>query len=313
MLAWLWLGGCSPDPCFCTQEPPWISQPPAALPPAAVVDRFAVHAVDALDVLWVVDDGPAMAEWLPSLADEAIQYVDALGAAGVDVHLGVVRSDLAAGGALLDLGGAPFLAAGDDPTTLADALRGLSLTGPPESAVLGAAYLAIQSDPPGFLRDGVELYTVAFAVADDATPAEALPPGGFGAWYAGLPVPTTFSVVSDDGWPTLQRTADLLEGDPSATDGWSEPLAARCARRPRTLHLSELPALDTVTVTFLPPGGEPVAVPRSEWREDGSFSAGWSYDADDNEIVLLDVAPLPGEVAEIVYLPWSSVSETTLQ
>lgn len=309
MLAWLWFAGCAREICFCGDPPVVVRPPRVDVPVPAVVDRFPVRAVDALDVLWVVDDGPAMAEWLPALADEAAVYLGALAAAGVDARIGVVRSDLAAGGALVDLGGAPFLATGDDPAPLADALRDLALTGPEEPAALGAAYLAVLAAPAELLREDVELYTVVFASADDATPAAALPPGGFAGWYGGLPVQTTLSVVADPFVPTLERTADLLEGDLSAAAGWSEALAARCARHPRTLHLSAIPALDSLTVTLTRPSGEPVSVPRAELLADGSFAAGWAYDADDNEAVLVDFAPLPGEVAEVGYLPAGSLTD----
>ena len=144
-----------------------------------IESRFWQPSNFTVDLLFVIDRSPAMAPFLPALERNLPALMDVLQSRILDLHVGVVASDLAEDGALIAPPGGNFLQYRDRPDgfaanfdgQLGDALSSIGLLGAegtlPSRPI--AAMRRALSNPAnaGFVRDQAFLVVVILSAGDD--------------------------------------------------------------------------------------------------------------------------------------------------
>lgn len=216
-----------------------------------------------LDVLFVIDDTPAMAPFRAGVVASAARLAEALEPDGLpspSLHFAVTTADAIAGGALHQTAAAPHGYLSDIltpegvrvrsyPGGLVDALAGVldvgaASTSPNEP--LEAARLALGTQ--GFRRPGARLVLVVIAAQDDASPADVssysapwLDPAQQTTFVIGIyprPAPRLDALLATFGQRGMFTAIDQADFgavlDPLAQI-WTSSLACPCAPRPLDL------------------------------------------------------------------------------
>ena len=143
--------------------------------PIFVEDSFVQAPLPKLDVLWVIDDTPSMAEEQIALAEALSTFTDALSQADLAWQVGVVRTDISGEDAGV-LQGLPWVITPslDDPAGALAEAAAVGLAGQPPESGVAAAWLAL-SEPlrnglnSGLRRSDAALHIVIVSDSDDAS------------------------------------------------------------------------------------------------------------------------------------------------
>jgi hypothetical protein len=165
LTSFLLLGSCSEFGISDTDE--------IVTDPIILEDVFVQAPLPRLDVLWVIDDTPSMADEQAALAAAISPFTDGLQDAGLSWQIGVVRTDISGEDAGV-LQGLPWVinSSTDDPASALAAAASVGLNGQPPEAGLGAAWLAL-TDPlrgglnRGLRRSDAALHIVVVSDGDD--------------------------------------------------------------------------------------------------------------------------------------------------
>ncbi len=224
-----------------------------------LVDQFVISGTDQVDILFVVDDTQAMAEYQDELADLGAAVLDYLATTVLDAHLGVVTADPEDFGRLRVEGAYRYV---DSDTNHSEevlsALLDVGTEGTHPFAALDVAYAAIETQGgefnTGFLREGSALHFLVLAGADDAS--EQLSAAEFGLWLSGLGDSNElvgFSAVAPDSSEPWSDLVDLSDGVllPIDEAEWSHVLSTQDLTGPaplRTFPLAVRPDPRTLAV-----------------------------------------------------------------
>ncbi len=145
--------------------------------PITLEERFTQVPLPKLDVLWVIDNTPSMADEQLALSSALTSFTAGLQDAGVAWQVGVVKTDILDDDAGV-LQGVPWVItpAQEDLDIALAAAAAVGLDGQPPEAGLGAAWLAL-TEPlasglnRGFRRDDAALHIVVMSDGDDASEA----------------------------------------------------------------------------------------------------------------------------------------------
>jgi hypothetical protein len=273
-------------PTFGDLCQPAIANPrPLRLPEQGRDETFVAPA--PWDLLWVVDDGPAMEAVQAELAAQLPAFVTRL--ATFDVHLAVVPADparatLSGWVAAADPGAGAFLA---------DSVR-LGTDGPAVPAPLDALTVALGSDSVGFLREGAGLTVVVVTTQDDPSAESFVEP-----FLAAAPAAPgrVLSVLGDPAASSGLFAASAATGGLALDVGqpdWAlalSDLADAANGLQDEFFLSRWPNPDTVHLQVFCPGG-------AVFEFDGSD---YDYDPVQNSVTFLEYLPEPGSTVVVEY------------
>lgn len=137
-----------------------------------VIETFTQNEAESTDVLWVIDDDPAMSDRLDDLVDATASLIDGYQSLGVDAHIGVIDGDYTSDDRAGQMIGG-FVRASDSDAADALAANLLAATaGSPDLAFFDATQAAISepllsSSNAGFRREDAPLAIVAYVRNDD--------------------------------------------------------------------------------------------------------------------------------------------------
>lgn len=275
----------------------------AAAYPEPVQEEFVQRGNLQADVLWVVDDGPAMEPAQQAAGLAAWSYVADL-AELVDFQLGVVSTrDPALRGDL------PVLTAGttDAAVHFAGALQVGTVEGEP-AAGLATALAAVtppmtSPDGPnfGFVRDDALLYVVVLSSRDDASAGEALEP--VLAMLEARPDPERVVISGIAAFPQCAETPTMRYHDAVIYTGGVEVCLQELVASP--LEAVQALADDAARVrdTFAL-AGEPLDGIQAVTVDGEVLLAGWSHDPESNAIRFeLGHVPDNGQLVAVRYHP----------
>ena len=154
------------------------------------LDTFVQEPASEVDILWVVDDSPSMAEEQARLADAFGEFAAGLEETNIDFRIGVVTTDMDLDNTErgMMVGDTPFLTPADDYVSEFQNRIRVGTGGSDKEKGLSAALYAI-SEPMmsgangGFLRKGATLAINFVSDEDDCSDNEALAGEGGDACY----------------------------------------------------------------------------------------------------------------------------------
>lgn len=249
------------------------------------------HPNPTLDVLFVIDDSPAMAAHQTALATNLRRWVNVLDniEGGLpSVHIGVVSADPNKGGRLLNAptsSGCPtptgsFVVDHSDPWWMCgsdssarcgeknyDAGLGdvlgcigeLGASGPATQQPLAMAVKALDGSVPansGFLRAEADLFIVVVGASDDHSPGSVASYAEQLAALADGDRWMSVATVAPEGAPRIEALADELAGSKISIDAadWSDALATAASWYAQVLALSCIEGADPTDVEISEPG-----------------------------------------------------------
>lgn len=179
-----------------------------AVPPVVELEFTAPYP--PADVVVVVDDSCSMSEEQGQLADQMGALVAPLLGSGLDVHLGVITTDIdtspQAAGRLRAAGGHRYLTpATPDPEAVFAQMVNAGTNGSPEEKGRGALYTLIELRPdvPGnvdFTRDDATLTAIFLSDEEDQSGATPIDLADFGVWFTGLKARPADAVAHAIAW-----------------------------------------------------------------------------------------------------------------
>lgn len=153
-------------------------------------DVFIQEPSAEVDILWVVDNSPSMAEEQQRVADGFADFISSLSDTQIDFHIGVVTTDMDMGtadrGVLI--GATPFLTPEDDYIAEFQERVKVGVDGSDKEKGLAAALYALTepiiSGPNyGFMREQATTSIIFVSDEDDCSDGEALAAEGGSACY----------------------------------------------------------------------------------------------------------------------------------
>jgi hypothetical protein len=165
-----------------------------------MIETFLQNEASSVDILWVIDDDPAMADRLGDLAAQTPSLIDGYQSLGVDAHIGVIDGDnTSADRAGQLIGGFVQSSDVDADSALSDHLFAAT-SGSRDLAFFDTAQAAL-SEPllsganAGFRRAEVPLAVVAYVRNDDDSSQNG---ATFASWLDTIDDPerTSFSAIS---------------------------------------------------------------------------------------------------------------------
>ncbi len=307
------LSGCGPVAAPSTLPPlgaPYVPEPA----PALHTDRMVAGRVPVADVLWIVDDSPGMEEEQLGVGQALPGWVDFLVDAEVDVHLGVVTTDMDApdrAGRLREVDGLRWVQADTpDASLVFGSMFAVGTRGSETERGRDAAMAALVDHAgPGGANEGFERAEAALHVvvlsdeSDFSTQVGLTEFRDFLATRKADPAQVSFSALvlpPGDACPTAATPGDdywWLAAELGGV-GWSvcdadwgaalDQLAVHVSGLQREFFLSRLPDPNSLEV-WVEDGGETVSVERG---------ADWVYDPRHNSVRF--VGYVPGARAEVV-------------
>lgn len=171
---------------------------------------FKQPDVQAVDVLWVVDNSGSMSSVVETLGEKFESFIESFAALGIDYQIGVTSTDMddpSHQGRLL--GTDTIISPADaDPVATFVQTTDLGFNGSADEKGLDAAYAALtepllSTTSDGLIRDDAMLAVVVISDEDDSS---SIGHSSFSSWlnsYKGDPAHTSFSgVIGDpDNWP----------------------------------------------------------------------------------------------------------------
>lgn len=308
------LGGASPG-CIeyfpgANGEPNGEPNPRPSTTQAQVVDRFLQETLPEVDVLYVVDNSPSMAEEQQLLADNFPLFLSVLEEANVNYHVGVISTDMgdtAHQGRLRQYSGRRYLDVDtENPATAFGAMAVLGAEGSADERGRDAIYQALTQHVDGynhgFYRQSAALVIVPISDEDDHSVDVSI--GEFIAWGEGMKSqPGWFRVSSIvSAAPVCATAAEVGTNYLALTNAFPGTISSVCSDRWDQLmvdlaldtaglrsefFLSQIPNVQTLEVQVNLDGVSMVFEPSE-----------WSYDSARNSIAFIEF--LPEEGAEIL-------------
>jgi hypothetical protein len=170
---------------------------------AAIYEQVVVQPdIQAVDVLWVIDNSGSMSSLVDHLGSRFSTFLDAFDATGIDYQVGVTTTDIPADGGRLQ---GPIIKSSDaDPVAEFVAQTALGAAGSANEQGRDAAYLAltepnISGTNAGLVRADANLAIVVLSDEDDSS--DLVGKSQFITWlngYKGDPARTSFSGITGD-------------------------------------------------------------------------------------------------------------------
>jgi hypothetical protein len=269
---------------------------------------------EGVDILWIVDDSGTMIEEQALLTGQFAAFAEILAQAGIDYQVGVVSTDLDAGGVLVG----PVI--DQDTPDLVDAFTDQASLGTYGSrdeqplAVMAAAVVATTN--PGFVRPGYGLHVIILTDEDDhsrdevstylaaVSGAKGTDPWRISAVAGNEPDGCHSSFASAEVATRVLEAVDTTGGDfHSICSPDFEPVLSSLALTTTGLSFS-------FTLGALPqPGSIEVEVDGVLVHE--RTLDGWHYDVGDNAIVFEGYAvPRAGQTVRVSYYEMTITPDT---
>lgn len=302
-----------------TPEPPFQGTP-AGLEAEARTDRFEQTTVQAVDVLWVIDDSCSMAEEQASLAANFRGFFDYFASSGLDYHIASVSTDMDSlwAGRLRDTGVGNWIDVSvEDPIRAFEQSVVLGTAGSGAERGRDAVFKAL--DPSGGLVSGwnggfyrEEANLAVVVISDENDDSVDISVDDFASWLTSLKAdPSMVSFSAIVGLPTAVGgmggmtcyTATSAGVDYLAVKSrvggmqfsicdqdWApalDQLGMHAAGLRSEFFLSEVPVEDTLEVVIDGELSEPVL----DWR----------YMGERNSILFVSNGPRPGSELLVTY------------
>ncbi len=275
-----------------------------------------------VDVLWVIDDSCSMEDDQASLVSAFPSFMNFFIDIGLDYHIGVLSTDMAAEdgqGKLQEAEGYRWIdPTFPDPIPFFQFMATLGTAGSGDEMARAPVYSAVATQTEwnaGFFRDTSILSTIVISDEDDSSDLVGLPTADFVSWYRTAIKPDPeLAIYSTIVGPTPDGCATAVPGtqhvDATNQIGgltWSicdnrwdellEELAIQSAGLKREFYLTQTPIPETLDV---------------EVEEDGAFVAfdldqDYTYDPGRNSITFLEYVPQPNAEIRIAYAVAGSV------
>jgi hypothetical protein len=292
----------------------------AACAPALQEDVFTLPAPDEVDVLWVVDSSPSMAEERAALVGAFASLLSALLDAGADDHVAVTTTDCVDPGNLVQ--GMVLTPETPAPTEVFRQLVEAAGQASPGRCGIGAVAAAL-AEPKvsganaGFYRDDADLRVIAVSDQDDASPDDldaflaslnALKPDPGKTTFSGLIGPVGGCATGAEGL-RYQSVIDAMGGVAASIcdDGdWGVTLGQLVPPNelaPGPFRLS-LPAVEGTISVWVEQGD--LTYVGTEGAADLCSGQGcflYTYDAAQNRIEMVEFVPEPTATVHVLYQP----------